>query len=91
MADLSGAHPLRHFHRPLRILRHLPEDEDGSEAGPVERRHRRLTEIPQLVLETPTTNGAMAPRRWAGRPTPTVRLAGASSFAFGTASPDSTG
>jgi hypothetical protein len=46
MADLFGAQPLLHFHRPLRILRHLPEDEDGSEAGPVEPLLRRLTESP---------------------------------------------
>ena len=66
MADLSGAQtPLRQFLRPLRILRHLPEDEDGSEAGPVEPLLRRLTENPQLVLEAPTTNGALEPRRWA--------------------------
>ena len=89
MANLSGAPPP--FHRPHRILRHLPEDEDGSEAGPVEPLPRRLTESPQLVLEVPTTNGALALRRWGRRPTPTVRLAGAWSFAFGTASPDSTG
>ena len=47
MADLSGAPPpLPQFHRPLRILQHLPEDEDGSEAGPVEPLPQRLTENP---------------------------------------------
>ena len=75
MASLSGAPPPQ-FHRPRRILRHLPEDEDGSEAGPVERLPRRLTESPQLALPVPTTNGALVPWMRSRRLTPTARMDG---------------
>ena len=90
MDSRSGAQtPLQHPPQPQPL--HHRQGVDGSVVDPMERRRRHPMENQQQDLAPPTTNGALARRRLARRLTPTVRPAGVSLFAFGTASPDSTG